>query len=465
MRQRFIQSFPTSEDIQTALDNKELGKPYVALSREEPSIDWNSKEINYAGMYFTIEALEDGNLAVSKSCQYSINGGEWISIASSATIAVSNGDEVRFKDDLKTDKKYMFSGNTIMSNVYGNIMSLMYGDNFVGQTTALSTQGLFRQYTGLKDAGNLILPTTLARYGYSKMFAGCTSLTTAPELPATKLADDCYAEMFAGCTSLAQAPELPATSLANYCYASMFSGCTSLTTAPELPARELAERCYFEMFYGCTNLAEAPNLPATTLTPFCYCNMFQGCASLTQAPEIMATTLAIGCCYGMFQDCTSLTQSPELPATNLADNCYIYMFQRCTSLATAPELPATKLSNRCYSNMFAGCTSLITAPKLPATNLVNYCYDHMFWGCTSLTTAPELPATSLADYCYNTMFYDCTNLNYIKCLATDITATDCTGSWVSRVASTGTFIKHPDATWTTGTNGIPTGWTVVDAEI
>ena len=34
--------------------------------------------------------------------------------------------------------------------------------------------------------------------------------------------------MFQGCTSLTQAPELPATTLASYCYYSMFSGCTSL---------------------------------------------------------------------------------------------------------------------------------------------------------------------------------------------------------------------------------------------
>ena len=47
MRQRFIQSFPTSQDIQSALDNKELGKPYIALSREEERIDWNSKEMEY----------------------------------------------------------------------------------------------------------------------------------------------------------------------------------------------------------------------------------------------------------------------------------------------------------------------------------------------------------------------------------------------------------------------------------
>ena len=34
------------------------------------------------------------------------------------------------------------------------------------------------------------------------MFYGCTSLTTAPELPATTLVNSCYDSMFRGCTSL-----------------------------------------------------------------------------------------------------------------------------------------------------------------------------------------------------------------------------------------------------------------------
>ena len=36
--------------------------------------------------------------------------------------------------------------------------------------------------------------------------------------------------MFSGCTSLATAPSLPATELAYYCYYNMFSGCTHLTS-------------------------------------------------------------------------------------------------------------------------------------------------------------------------------------------------------------------------------------------
>jgi hypothetical protein len=73
---------------------------------------------------------------------------------------------------------------------------------------------------------------TLADHCYSYMFNGCTSLTTAPSLPATTLAHSCYYYMFNGCTSLTTAPSLPATTLADYCYSYMFNGCTSLTTAP-----------------------------------------------------------------------------------------------------------------------------------------------------------------------------------------------------------------------------------------
>ena len=86
------------------------------------------------------------------------------------------------------------------------------------------------------------------------MFYGCTSLTQAPALPATTLADYCYQSMFYNCTSLIQAPALPATTLAYYCYGSMFYGCTSLTWAPALPATTLPNWCYKQMFQGCINI-------------------------------------------------------------------------------------------------------------------------------------------------------------------------------------------------------------------
>ena len=96
--------------------------------------------------------------------------------------------------------------------------------------------------------------------------------------------------MFYGCSSLTQAPALPATTLAEGCYASMFKNCSSLTQAPALPATTLAECCYEYMFESCTSLTQAPALPATTLANSCYASMFESCTSLTQAPTIKTYT-------------------------------------------------------------------------------------------------------------------------------------------------------------------------------
>ena len=231
---------------------------------------------------------------------------------------------------------------------------------------------------------------------------------------------------------------------------------------------DLTEKDYAfaELFFENINLVDVSNLvlPATTLSIECYAGMFQGCTSLTTAPSLPATTLANYCYDSMFYGCTSLTTAHALPATTLAEGCYANMFDSCTSLTSAPELPATILANYCYQSMFNGCTSLTTAPELPATTLVEYCYSGMFYNCTSLTEAPELPATTLITNCYYGMFQGCTNLNYIKCLATNIPATNCTDNWVNGVASSGTFVKDASmSSWTTGSSGIPSGWTVESA--
>ena len=152
-----------------------------------------------------------------------------------------------------------------------------------------------------------------------------------------------FYQLFRGCTQLVSAPELPATTLAESCYYMMFNGCTSLTTAPALPATTLARNCYAMMFNGCTSLTSAPALPATTLTSSCYNMMFRGCAQLTSAPELPATSLANNCYDMMFHGCTSLTTAPVLPATTLAESCYQHMFRNCTSLNSITML-ATDIS-------------------------------------------------------------------------------------------------------------------------
>lgn len=123
------------------------------------------------------------------------------------------------------------------------------------------------------------------------------------------------------------------------------------------------------------------------------------------------------------------------------------------------------INAHCFAGLFEGCDIIdASCLILPVTTLVYSCYENMFTGCTKLTTAPELPATTLVGSCYENMFTGCANLNYIKMLATDISAEFCLHYWVDGVASTGTFVKNAAMTsLPTDVSGIPSGWTVVDA--
>ena len=450
----------------------------------------------------TVELKRNGATEPVK-IQYSTDYANWTTVdfneaTTTGTITLANvGDRVYFRKADEgvasgfSNNQYQYSfAMTGKIAASGNVMSLI--DNTCEATTIPGTYcfaKLFEGCTSLTSAPRLPA-TTLKGDCYWCMFLGCTNLTTPPVLPATTLAASCYSCMFKGCTSLATAPVLPATTLKAWCYSSMFENCTSLTTAQELPVTTLAEACYAGMFKGCTSLASAPELPATTMANQCYSGMFSGCTKLVSAPTLASASLAPTCYRGMFEGCTSLTAAPALPATELKaycyqnmfsgctnlksaptlaamkmlDYCYSNMFKDCTSLTTAPALPATTLAFNCYMGMFSGCTKLESAPELPATGMYRECYKDMFKDCTSLTTAPELPATAMINQCYYGMFSGCTNLNHVKVAFTKWTdsSTYIPENWLNGVASTGTFVC-PDALdkSKTGASYIPEGWTPV----
>ena len=248
------------------------------------------------------------------SMMYSKNGVDQGAVPASIDVAI--GDKVAFycsgvttyftNDGTDNDTRF---GGTAEVKMYGNIMSLLYAD--FADKTALPADwtfvDLFKGFTTLKDASDLLLPATTLRYRcYESMFSGCSNLTAAPaELPATSLTDasKCYESMFSDCSNLTTVPaELPAMELSSCCYQQMFEGCSSLTTAPRLPATALENGCYWLMFKNCTSLTATPKLPATTLKYDCYDSMFEGCTSLTTAYVMAAYDFSN--CGGMFSGCT-----------------------------------------------------------------------------------------------------------------------------------------------------------------
>lgn len=153
-----------------------------------------------------------------------------------------------------------------------------------------------------------------------------------------------------------------------------------------------------------------------------------------------------------------------IPTTNIPAYGLYETFIGCTNLVKAPDLPATSLASNCYYGMFYNCNNLIDGPSsLPALITYANCYDKMFYNCYRLENAPEILCSSINIRSCREMFYGCSLLDYIKCLATNVSQTDCTLNWLNGVSAIGTFVKDPNMTsWPTGTSGIPSGWQVVD---
>ena len=261
MMKRYIRVFDNHSDYENYLNSGDMLLPNVSHCVTQDDIHYNPLR-DYSLDYLTFVSLVDNNdilfcyyntnlYNVSKTISVSVDDGatweeyESTSVNGGTTIATLNAGEKLLVKGMNS-KYWERNGVQIVHsyfemdnvNVEGNIMSLVYGDNFVGQTTLTEQMvfdGLFAG-CGIVNAKNLVLPsTTLTDCCYQTMFANCENLVTAPQLPATTLAVRCYNGMFDGCTSLTTAPDLPATTLAQGCYEYMFVNCISLSKEAKLP--------------------------------------------------------------------------------------------------------------------------------------------------------------------------------------------------------------------------------------
>jgi len=145
------------------------------------------------------------------------------------------------------------------------------------------------------------------------------------------------------------------------------------------------------------------------------------------------------------------------------------VYFECNGIYSHPTrdliLPATSLVRCCYRRMFAW-TNISRAPELPFTGTAWESCEEMFKNCRGITSAPDLLSSGIAYGAYDRMFSGCTNLNYVKCLGTVRSfSNEGTNGWLANVASTGTFVKKANSTiWTSGTSGIPSGWTVQEVQ-
>lgn len=269
-------------DLSTIQDAK-LGSTQINQIYYGSTLIWPTGPTphDYSRDYLTFEALENGIILFGEDYAaggqylnlhifYRVNNGQWTEIISdhpysSDVIEVNTGDIVEIKGN---NYSYSYDPNKPITghchfrvccncNISGNIMSLIYGDNFIGQTSFPDVSlcngaflGLFERnyndgnyitidntnflYKNIVNTNNFILPvSTLVNGCYQHMFDNCQNMVTTPQLPATTLAPNCYAGMFYNCITITTAPDLLATNLISNangagCYSSMFEGCSNL---------------------------------------------------------------------------------------------------------------------------------------------------------------------------------------------------------------------------------------------
>lgn len=184
-------------------------------------------DTDYSVIPFTVRAVDggasvwlgkinpDNGKTIYIDIKYSINGGEWVNTTSKNTIKLNRNDRVSIIATdadfctIRGDKRWEGTQEIrALSDISGNIMSLIYGDDFIGKTvwtqrSRFNASDGFFSHSEIRNAKNLILPaTTLSKNAYKNMFSHCLGLVSAPELPASRLVKGCYVGMFYMCEAL-----------------------------------------------------------------------------------------------------------------------------------------------------------------------------------------------------------------------------------------------------------------------
>ena len=276
-------NIPYDWDVQYLDDSVRVN--YLTFTAEEDSSSFGFVCDSAESVYWWSRVYMEGG-SVERVFFYSLDdGATWDTLRIGETVSLAKkGDKALLRGYNTEGFAMMIPQITAPARLRSGVFERDYEDELYwhlgfAMTGSIAAGGNVMSLVDNSGKGRTL---PVEAFFFSRLFKDCTSLTQAPELPATKLWCGCYSKMFFGCTNLKSAPSLPAKELSERCYAGMFAGCSSLVKAPELPAGSMAENCYYGMFNDCTSLTQAPTLPAAACAQGCFQHMFNGCSNLSQ---------------------------------------------------------------------------------------------------------------------------------------------------------------------------------------
>ena len=180
---KYLKEFELISQYEEYINSDMAILPNVSIINDINGVHYNPKVNNVPKVlnYLKFTAEEDNstislNPGNSPDIKYSLNEGEWtqwdyndITLNTGDTVRMKGNNSNGFSTGLSYYNEFNMSGKISAS---GNIMSLLYEDDFDGKLT---------------------IPCD---YCFYSLFRGDDPLTTAPELPATPLTTSCYCSMF-----------------------------------------------------------------------------------------------------------------------------------------------------------------------------------------------------------------------------------------------------------------------------
>lgn len=214
-------------------------KAYIDSKGGGGGDDWTPKWFyveDASGAANTLTIKKSNNSLADKVFEWSLDKQNWTEITITDTTGVSLAVPANGRVYLRGDNGALAASAGLYTkincsavfNVGGDITTLIAKSGNQQYILSYCFRGLFDS-SRVKDASLLQLtPKTLNSYCYQSLFSWCSSLTAAPELPATTLEQSCYQQMFLGCSSLTTTPNIPDVIMASNSMAQMFTNCSSL---------------------------------------------------------------------------------------------------------------------------------------------------------------------------------------------------------------------------------------------
>ena len=253
---KYIGIYDTLEDVQDALDNGQLSKPYVAKTMDNGQLDYNSlSPVDYSQYWCTY---------------YPLDAKIWVTTAlgwNATTIEYTGGDGKIPKADFPnfygagSKRNYSNENSTVTKFKYFQFDSLSSISNFEQAWTNCSSLTEFPMIDLSKGTN------------FKSTWQGCSSLTEFPMLDLHKGTD--FYGAWEDCSSLTEFPPLDLSSGTNFVYT--WYGCSALTSFKNMDLS--AGTKFNNAWSNCKSLADMPQLDLSSGTDFT--NAWGSCESLT----------------------------------------------------------------------------------------------------------------------------------------------------------------------------------------